>query len=67
MRGMILTFLVVIAVGGATGASSSDPPYGAGDIHPPSLPPSVTCAPRANGTTCFYPAQSRYFFPTPAR
>jgi hypothetical protein len=68
MRRLILTFLVVIAVGGATGASAAHPRYGTAYIHPPSLSSDVTCSAQANGTkTCFYPAQSRYFFPTPAR
>jgi hypothetical protein len=71
MRRLILTFLVVIALGGVTGASASDPPGpGTGLIQPQSLPSDVTCTPQANGangTICFYPAQSSYFYPEPAR
>jgi len=70
VRRLILIFLVVIAVGGVTGASASDSPgYGAGLVPPPS-PPSVTCRAAANGasgTICFYPAQSRYFYAAQAR
>jgi hypothetical protein len=66
VRRLILIFLVVIAVGGVTGASASDSPgYGAGLVPPPS-PPSVTCRAAANGasgTICFYPAQSRSLYP----
>jgi hypothetical protein len=59
MRRLILIFLVVIAVGAATGASVSGQPDGTSDTHPPGLPSDVTCAPLANGMTCFYPAHSR--------
>jgi hypothetical protein len=59
MRRLILIFLVVIAVGGVTGASASDPPYGAGATHPPSLPSDVTCTSTADWNSCFYPAHDR--------
>jgi hypothetical protein len=59
VRRLILTFLVVIAAGGATGASASDPPHGRGDIQPPSLPSDVKCTQQADVMTCFYPAHAR--------
>jgi hypothetical protein len=55
MRGLILIFLVVIALGAATGASASDP----GDNRPPGPPSDVTCTALATGMTCFYPAHDR--------
>jgi hypothetical protein len=51
VRRLILMFLVVIAAGGATGATASD-----GGIQPPSLPSDVTCTRQADTMTCFYPA-----------
>ncbi len=58
MRGLIPTFLVVIAVGGATGASASGDP----GSQPPSavtLPSDATCTQANDTMTCFYPAHVR--------
>jgi hypothetical protein len=58
MRKLILIFLVVIASGGAVGASASG---GATSVesHPPVLPSDVTCTTANEATTCFYPAHRR--------
>jgi hypothetical protein len=50
VRRLILIFLVVIAVGGVTGAAASDPP---------SPPSDVTCTSQGDAVTCFYPAHAR--------
>lgn len=52
MRRLMVTFLAVIAVGGATGAVAS------GDS-PPNVPSDVTCAQHAGSTQCFYPAHDK--------
>lgn len=72
MRKLLIAFVLMIAAGGAAGASASDPryahlppvygnvPYGTGSIHPPSLPADVTCtAASSGGVICFYPAHER--------
>jgi hypothetical protein len=59
MRMLILIFLVVIAVGAATGAAASDGPVTV-STGPPTMASDVTCAPWGEkGISCFYPAHDK--------